>query len=42
MVEPAIQARFERNLTWERSWPKCFLGLLATLEIILALVKLIS
>lgn len=38
-IEPAIQAQFERNLTWERSWPKCFLALLATVEIILGLVS---
>jgi len=40
-VEPAIQAKFERNLIWERSWPKCFLAVLATVEILLALVKII-
>lgn len=39
-IEPAIQAKFERNLTWKRSWPRCFLALIATVEILLGIVKL--
>jgi hypothetical protein len=39
VVEPAVQAKFERNLAWKRSWPRCFLGFVATLEILIGLVK---
>jgi hypothetical protein len=38
-VDPPIQAKFERNLIWKRSWPRCFFGLAATLEIFLGLVN---
>lgn len=39
-IDPVVQTKFERNLTWERSWPKCFLALVATVEIILAIVRM--
>jgi len=38
-VDPLVQARFERNLTWKRSWPRCFLGFAATVEIFIGLVN---
>jgi hypothetical protein len=38
-VDPPIQAEFERNLTWKRSWPRCFLGLIATIEVLMGLVN---
>ncbi|CAF1197581.1 unnamed protein product [Rotaria sordida] len=36
IVEPEVQTQFERNLLWKRSWPRCFLACIATVEIILA------
>lgn len=40
-VKSNTQVEFQRNLTWERSWPKWFLALLATVEILLALVEIL-
>lgn len=39
-VDPYVQAEFERNQTWERSWPKCFFAVIAVVEILLALVSI--
>ncbi len=38
-VDSVTQAKFERNLTWKRSWPRCFLGSLATVEVLMGLVN---
>jgi hypothetical protein len=40
-IEPAIQANFERNIIWERSWPRCILAIIAIVELMLGLVKLL-
>lgn len=41
-IDSVIQARFERNLIQERSWSKCFQPPIATVEILLGLVNMIS
>ena len=41
-VDAGSQAKLERDHTWERSWPKCFFALVATVEILLALVWISS
>jgi len=38
-VDPPIQAKFERNLLWKRSWPRCFLAYAASTEILMGLVN---
>ncbi|CAF0910691.1 unnamed protein product [Adineta steineri] len=37
-MEPVIQAEFERNYAWKRSWPRCFIAFLAALEMLLGLI----
>ncbi|CAF0851737.1 unnamed protein product [Adineta ricciae] len=37
-VDPTIQAQFERDYIWKRSWPRCFLGLITIVEVLLGLV----
>ncbi|CAF5133207.1 unnamed protein product [Rotaria sp. Silwood1] len=38
VVDPIIQAEFERNLSWKRSWPRCVLGSVASIEIFVGLI----
>ncbi|UJR30891.1 hypothetical protein I4U23_018401 [Adineta vaga] len=38
VIGPTIQAEFERNLVWKRSWPRCFLGLLLVIETVIGVV----
>ncbi len=40
-IEPAAQAKFERNYIWERSWPKSMFVMLAITEILLGVVMII-
>ncbi|CAF1031580.1 unnamed protein product [Rotaria sordida] len=41
-IDPIIQAEFERNLSWKRSWPRCFLGSIASIEMFLGLIILLT
>lgn len=37
--EQGSHAEYERNMAWRRSWPRCFLGLMASFLIIDTVVR---
>ncbi|CAM4806392.1 unnamed protein product [Rotaria magnacalcarata] len=41
-IDPILQAQFERNLAWKRSWPRCLLGFISSTESFVALVILLT
>ncbi|CAF2469618.1 unnamed protein product [Rotaria sp. Silwood2] len=41
-VDPIIQAEFERNLSWKRSWPRCLLGSIASIEAFIGVIILLT
>jgi len=38
-AEKGAQQQSERDHTWARSWPKCFIGMIGTIQILLSLVE---
>jgi len=41
-VPPALQAQFERNLAWQKSWPRCFFALSASVQVVLGIVIFVT
>lgn len=41
-LDPILQAKIEKDLVWKKSWPRCFLSLMTSFEILLGVVRLFS